>query len=150
MYYTADDYFTASKQRTIDFRNFAIPKKSLIASAYLSGVAVECMLRGNILKYTREFDEKHDLNSLLIKSKILDNLSPHKRLLLSTYMQTLNKKWMNNMRYNSIERTKRSLAHELARVNRKRVGTVLNKYFREIIETSEKIIEIGEKNGFTR
>lgn len=147
MKFTAHDYFTASKQRTFDVDNFAVLNKSLIASAYLSGVAVECMLRGNILKYTKEFDEKHDLNGLLVKSKILDNLTPGNRQLLASYMNKLNRKWENNMRYHSVEHTKRMIAHELAGVNRKRVGSALINYYKEIIDTSKKILDMGNKHG---
>jgi len=68
MYFTENDYFSAALHRFEDLTHLRTNNKSVIFSLYCAGVAIECMLRAYIIKYTREFDSKHNLLKLYEKS----------------------------------------------------------------------------------
>jgi hypothetical protein len=147
--FTKDDYFSASINRFEDFKHLRTNQKSIIFTLYCAGVSTECMFRAYILNETKEFDSKHDLYKLFIKSKMMLRMSESEREQLSLSVKRISDFWFNNLRYTSDKRAKRKIAHKLVqRTNFKDINKYLEKQNIDIFEATEKIIEIG-KNKWT-
>ena len=148
--FTADDYLMAAKERRVDISNVSNKKDSLVFTAYAAGVSVECILRHNIKKRTDSFDSCHDLRNLLIESQILVGLEyPIQKKILELIVQ-INQRWQNNLRYGSIKRTKRILAHELANKKQHIAQGILESYYTDIISKCEQFVKLGNQYGFAK
>lgn len=68
---------------------------------YLSGLAVECHLRAHLLRKTREFDSRHDLELLARESGFYSVVSSERASDFSSIFTKVNKRWRSNHRYYS-------------------------------------------------
>ena len=68
---------------------------------FLSGLAVECHLRAWLLRRTREFDSRHDLQRLAAESGYYDIVPNERASDLSSVFATVNLRWRSNQRYYS-------------------------------------------------
>ena len=145
--FTSNDYYSASLTRYDDLQHLILEPKSIIFSIYCAGVAIECMLRAYITKYTLEFDSKHDLEKLYEKSQIASKLSNNEKEQLSTAIKRVNKFWNNNLRYTSEKRIKRVIAHEIIRkhTNSKDISNYIKNVYSDIFNATELIITKGKE-----
>lgn len=151
--FISDDYFHAYRERSFDIQNFKNSNSSLVIRAYLAGVAVECILRGNICKFSKEFDGRHNLSKLLIDSKITEknkNITKKEERILIDHIQKLNTFWNNSLRYYSVKKLRTIFAHQIAKQNNKEPEQFLENRMNSIIEIANKIIQMGEQYGFNR
>ncbi|ETR73615.1 MAG: hypothetical protein OMM_06831 [Candidatus Magnetoglobus multicellularis str. Araruama] len=145
--FTANDYYSASKSRLQDLEYLRGSEANNIFALYCSGVLIECMLRAYILTYTKEFDSKHDLEKLYIKSQLGSQLTEDEKGKLSASIKIANKIWSNDLRYCSEKRLKRIFAHEFVKMKYKPKN--INKYISnkkaELFEIAKEIQSIGEE-----
>jgi hypothetical protein len=149
MDYTDTDYYTAAIERLQDFKHLSKEQDRIIFTVYSAGVAIECMLRAYILKYNPMFDSKHDLENLLIDSKLTtlfdegNKKEQKEREAIIVAIKQAKKVWNNNLRYYSEKRLKRQFGHEMANTKHKDI----NKYFfykcSELFNATHLITEIG-------
>lgn len=77
--YTPNDYLSAAQSRFYDWCHLRSDDNCVIFAIYCAGVSIECVLRAYIMKYTKEFDAKHDLEKLFLKSLISQNLTENEK-----------------------------------------------------------------------
>ena len=145
--FTANDYYSAAKERHKDLKQLEQNEDCIIITLYCSGLIVECILRAYIHTYTNEFDSKHNLEKLFVKSQLGNRLTQKEKESLSAGIKTASKIWSNSLRYTSLKRYRRLLAHEITKMPRKPVN--LNKYLKKeltpLIESAKYIFRIGER-----
>lgn len=143
--FTHTDYYTASESRYYDLHHLRKDTNSTIFSLYCAGVVIECMLRAYITRYTREFDSKHDLLKLYVKSRLASYLNDDaEKLKLTVAITKAGKIWKNDLRYASQKRMKRIIAHEIVKTK----FVDINKYIlirnKDLIEATELIYKTGK------
>jgi len=141
--FTHTDYYSASLTRLADLKHLRTNKDSIIFSTYCAGVSIECMFRAYIAKYTREFDEKHNLEKLFEKSLLSNELDENEKKKIINAVKKANKIWNNDLRYVSEKRMKRKIAHENIKTEFKDVNKYLEKFKSEIFDSTEFIIKTG-------
>jgi hypothetical protein len=139
--FTKTDYFTAALTREKDFQHLRKEKECIVFSLYCAGVSIECMLRAYIKSYTDEFDEKHDLKKLFIKSLISEKLTDKEKEKITVNIEEANRIWNNNLRYCSTIRMKRILIHEIAGKNKQQQPKDFEKY---LLNYKGKLFEIAK------
>jgi len=148
MKFTSRDYSFAMNERIDDSAKMSSSKCSVSYRLYTLGVAIECLLRNRILEYTTEFDDKHDLEKLCIKSKIFHEVDEEEKEKLACAIKVANRLWDNNLRYGSQKRLNRYIGDVIARKNNKKRD--YNDIAREMLcgmEEATNIIVGVNKNG---
>jgi hypothetical protein len=144
--FTSNDYFSAAISRQSDVDVLKSDDNSIIFAIYCAGVAIECMLRAYILLHSKEFDSKHNLKHLYIKSRLSELLDESEKEKVTELIATADKIWHNDLRYFSDKRYKRLKGHEIAKVKRPPKNII--KYIRnaesKIFIASKVITKIGE------
>jgi hypothetical protein len=136
----SDSYYTAARERIREAR-FLHENRYYTLAMYISGLAVECMLRAFRLLNDPTFDERHDL-WLLWKSTELANV--HGRFYLAKIQTMLNvvvKLWNNDYRF----RSETELRAYLKKSGNSRgiKGDILKFNSGEILQASAEIIRLG-------
>ncbi len=144
-HFTHTDYFSASLTRQSDLTHLRQNKNSAIFSVYIAGVAIECMFRAYITKYTKEFDAKHDLEKLYTKSLLGSELDTKEREVFTIAVKRANQIWSNDMRYASEKRMKRLIAHKNIKADLNDVNKYIERHFSDIFEATEIIISKGRE-----
>lgn len=143
--FTKDDYFSAAFERVNDSKKLFENPQNVIGAIYFAGVAIESMFRAYICRYTNEFYEKHNLESLYIKSLMHQYLNDSEKEKMSVTIKKAAKLWDNTYRYCSAKRLKRMLGHEFAKQKNKPKD--MYKYLQsrsgELTTISEEIVRIG-------
>ncbi len=135
-----DFYFTAARER-IQEANFLHTNGYYTLAMYVSGLAVECMLRAFRLLKDSTFDERHDL-WLLWKSTELANVhSKFYRAKIQAMLSVVVKLWSNDYRF----RSKTELRAYLKKLGRNRgiKGDFLKFNSEEIFRAAAEIIRLG-------
>ena len=144
-HFTHSDYFSASLSHYADLQHLRLDAKSVIFSVYCAGVSIECMFRAYITKYTKEFDEKHDLEKLYIKSLLGSKFNIKEKEELAIAVKRVKDIWSNNLRYTSEKRMKRIIAHKNAKVGFKDVNKYMERYYSDIFNATKLIIQKGQE-----
>lgn len=142
--FTKNDYFSASLERREDMRSLKNIEKSNIYAVYTAGVSVESMFRAYISMYTKEFDSKHDIVKLFIKSLLSQKLTHQEKEKTQANVMILNKYWNNSLRYTSKKRYKRMLGRGLVQNHVKNINQYLSDEFEKVYDAAEHIVKIGE------
>jgi hypothetical protein len=142
--FTPNDYYSASLLRLEDLNQLKSNQRSIIFSLYCAGVAVECMLRAYITKYTAEFDSKHNLEKLFEKSLLGRYVDPENKEEIVAAVKKANKIWTNDLRYTSDKRLKRIIAHEMVKTNFKDINKYVDKYYSDFFDAADLIIQTGK------
>ncbi len=74
-----------------------------VLATYVSGVAVESILRAYRLRLNPEFDSRHDLRELAKASKIEESLSPREIIEFNAAVSIVTRRWSNTHRYRSLQ-----------------------------------------------
>ncbi len=140
MGWQSEDYYKASLER-IQEAYFLHKNGYNVVSMYISGLAVECMLRAFRLLKRRTFDERHDL-WLLWKSTDLANVHSelyHDRL--HSAMGVVGILWRNDYRF----RSKHALQSFLKKIGRVRgiKGDLLKYNSLKLYNAAAEVIRIG-------
>lgn len=108
MQFPPEHYFDASQERLTDAARLHSEGR-FVASVYMSGVAVECMLRAYRTRDDPEFDSRHDLKSLMTASGIMDFIKDHERRQFAAHLGTVWQLWRNSLRYAEQSRFDKSI-----------------------------------------
>lgn len=149
--FTDTDYLLAAQERLKDSKYLRTNEQHMIFAIYCAGVSIECMLRGYINKYTKEFDEKHNIERLYKKSLLASILDMEEKIQLAAAIKTA-KVWDNDFRYTSEKRMKRLIAHKYVNNGKKGnknrykdLKSYFKHYFSEFFMATEIIIKKGEE-----
>lgn len=93
-----ENYLDASQERLGDAHRLHVDAR-YSAAIYLSGVAVESVLRAWRTRMDPEFDERHDLIALLKGSGIFEFIKEGERKVLSIALAEVWKRWSNDYRF---------------------------------------------------
>jgi len=78
-----------------------VAAKRYVLANYVSGLAVECVIRAYRLKISSEFDERHDLRELARAARFFDLFPPQRLQALSIAFTNVVLQWENSHRYRS-------------------------------------------------
>ena len=137
---SSEHYFKASQDRIKEARklhNYG----NYVGSIYLSGVAVECMLRAYAVINTGNFDSRHDLTLLLRASGILEIVSVSQRRNIGATLGNIWSRWKNNYRYASEELIRAELKN--LKLDRGIKGDWLKFNSMTVLDSALTVISIG-------
>jgi HEPN domain-containing protein len=115
-------------------------------SIYTAGLAVECMFGAFILRDNPQhaFDEKHDLQKLMKRSKLLELSNIDRKRILNDAYNFVYNYWSNLYRFASDDEIERT-------INKKKFKKVQGYLFKyvalQIYENAMEIIKRGERKG---
>lgn len=95
---SAEDYREAAQER-VSAARVLFNATCYVESAYLSGVAVECILRAYRVRVDPAFDSRHDLAELLKDSAFADFVPQKRRAEVSAALGIVWARWKNDYRY---------------------------------------------------
>lgn len=108
MQFPPQHYFDASQERLTDAARLHSEGR-FVASVYMSGVAVECMLRAYRTREGPAFDSRHDLRRLMTASGIMSFIKDHEGRSFAAHLGTVWRFWRNNLRYAELSRFEKHL-----------------------------------------
>lgn len=109
--FTATDYKKAYETRLNDYIRLKKDNENIILTIYTAGVAVECLIRARTTHYKKAFDEGHHLENLYMTSNIYKHLPKAENIKLIKNIRIVQKYWINNLRYFSINKMIQKLSH---------------------------------------
>jgi HEPN domain-containing protein len=116
---------------------------SYFLAHYLSGLAVECHLRAWLVRKTKEFDSRHDLDRLAVESGFYRAVADDQDWDPSAVITTAQKRWRSNHRYYS-ERQLLDYLTEI-RAEFKVKGERWKNLARTMVHCAYEVIRQGEK-----
>ena len=149
--FTPDDSHSAYETRVKDYQYLLLKDEHIILAVYNAGVAIECLFRGYIYKYTKEFDSRHNLFKLYEKSLLAQEFTlgeqSDKNAKMTAALNIVMKHWFNNLRYISENRIRRTIGMQYIRSGKKFKD--INKFFKfltnELFTATETILKIGQE-----
>ena len=98
MQFPPEHYRDAAQDRLTDAARLHAADR-FVASVYMSGVAVECMLRAYRAREDDDFDGRHDLTKLMTASGIMSFIRETERREFGAHLATVWSFWRNNLRF---------------------------------------------------
>jgi hypothetical protein len=149
-----DHYYLAALERLSQARTLYNQGSSYALAMYISGVAVECMLRAFKLMRDPNFDEKHDLTRLFKASGMLDvrpevlqakgfseeEVEAYLRDLLAA-ITDISDLWANDYRFASEERLRAHL--KFRKLYRGMKGDILKVNAQSLLNSAEDFVTKG-------
>jgi hypothetical protein len=136
----ATDYFETAQERLVDAQ-LLYDNKRYALSLYISGLAVECLLRAFRLLKDPHFDARHDLTELLGVSE-LELIVPIKyRHEIIEATGIIFTRWKNDIRFASGNRLRRHFKR--LKLDRGIRGDFLKENCRIALQAATTIIRIG-------
>lgn len=154
MDFSSEHYYRASIQRMRQAKELYHTRDNFALTMYVSGVAVESMLRAFLVKKKTEFDSRHDVLLLLKESGMLEvdpdilkrkglsdeGIIKHRRT-LHLAVSTVFGLWRNDYRYASEARL---LVHlKRRKLYRKAKGDQLKANALQLLEAAELFVDKG-------
>ena len=96
----SNDYRLAAVEH-LEAAVLCFENKRWLTSHYLSGLAVECILRAHRYKSNAEFDGRHNIEQLLAESGLLARINGNHSTNVQGYIKTIGNRWRNDHRYAS-------------------------------------------------
>lgn len=135
----------------IDVAQSLLDQKQFVLASYIAGLSVECMLRAYAHRVSNTFNEKHNLEVWLKKSRF-DAVVPHDRQNdISAALGLIVSQWSNSQRYYSVELL-RSEWHS-AELDRGIKGDPVKELTQRLVDAALEIVTLGEeqwKNSLKR
>jgi len=140
MHFEAENYFEAAQERLTDAQ-LLYEEKRYAVSLYISGLAIECLLRAFRFLKNRQFDARHDLIELLGVSE-LEMIVPIKyRREIAEATGIIFIRWKNGVRFASANRLRRHF--KKLKLDRGIRGDFLKENCRVVFQAAKTIILIG-------
>ncbi len=98
MRFPPEHYLEAARERIGDAAALHAQGR-YVAATYLSGVAVECMVRAYKGRQDSEFEGRHDIRTLMKSSGILEFIREDEQKAFAAHIGTICQFWQNNLRY---------------------------------------------------
>jgi HEPN domain-containing protein len=140
MDFNADIYFAAAQERLADARELYRTRHYGLTH-YISGVAVECVLRAYRFRRNPEFESRHDLYNLYHGSVLKAVLNIDETYKTYAALLAVHSRWANDFRY----RSDAALRRHLKRIGADRgiKGDFLKENARRIVEAAAEVVKIG-------
>lgn len=110
-----------------------------VMSHYISGLAVECLLRAYRYRIDPVFDSRHNLQALYTASGLGDELSTEERGEFAIAMTEVARRWSNTHRF----RSEKALRNYLRRAGLGRTGKFVKESSRCIVNATLTIVDKG-------
>ena len=154
MKFTGDEYYRSAVDRMRQARGLHDSDTSYALAMYVSGLAVECMLRAFRWRKDRSFEGRHDLEDLLKSSELLtinekrsrnnDISEDEKRRssrALRASMSEVVALWHNNLRY-APESSVRAFLRSKGRLHGTK-GNAVKKNSADLLSAAQMVIDRG-------
>lgn len=143
----ADHYLAAAQERITDLH--VLRKEGRYAALiYVSGVAVECLLRAYCARRQSHLSSRHDLLSLMAESTVLDFLGHGEQRKFGALLGEVWTRWKNNYRYASEDRL-RAEYRRIGLTSRKKSDT-LRMQASKISDAATELVAIGSRRWTSR
>src|SRR3954466_9232425 len=100
MSFDADVYLAAAKERIAEAAELYDGRRYVLCH-YVSGLAVECLLRAYRFRKNPEFDSRHDLFALYDASGMADQIPESEAFAVNAALAEVVRRWANDHRYRS-------------------------------------------------
>ncbi len=136
----SESYYTAARERIKEAR-FLHESRYYTLAMYVSGLAVECMLRAFRLLKDQTFDERHDLWQLWKHADLADVQSEFYDEKIHSLLLIVTSLWQNNYRFRSAT----ELRAHLKKIGSARgiKGDFLKFNSKRLYEAANEIVELG-------
>ena len=154
MKFTAEEYYRAAVERMRQARTIHNSGENYALAMYVSGLAVECILRAFRWRKDRSFEGRHDLEDLLKSSELLtisdersvkrgtsDDDKRESSKELRAAVSEVVALWHNNLRFAS-ETSLRAFLRAKGRLHGVK-GDVLKKNSADLLNSAQVIIDRG-------
>jgi HEPN domain-containing protein len=136
----ATDYVEVAKERLIE-AILLYEKARYSLALYVTGVAVESLLRAYIFRLEPKLEAAHNLRLLFTASRIHALTTQVEHDQIASAIGDLFKRWRNDLRYTSNDRLRRYLKKD--KLDRGVRGDFLKENCRIAIEAANVIIKVG-------
>jgi hypothetical protein len=138
----SDLYFAAALERIQEAR-FLNDNGFYALAMYVSGLAVECLLRAFRLLKDSTFDERHNLWQLWLSTILADVHSGFYDKKIQASLGVVTRLWQNDYRF----RSKPELRAHLKKIGQARgiKGDFLKFNSKKLLEAATEIVQLGEK-----
>ena len=134
----AETYRDAAREHIVAAQEMYLASRFVLAH-YLSGLAVECILRAYQYRISPVFSGRHDLRALYNDAQFGSIVAPEDDARVSTAMVEVTRRWSNSHRF----RSEAALRLFLRRANLGRTGKFVRESSRKIVNAAAVIVEIG-------
>jgi len=136
----SDSYYTAARER-IKEAQFLHENRYYILAMYISGLAVECILRAFRLLKDPTFDERHDLWRLWRSTELANVRGEFYHEKIQSSMDTVMALWRNDYRF----RSEAALRAYLKKIGSDRGirGDFLKFNSKTLYEAAEEVVQFG-------
>ena len=117
--------------------------QEFVLTAYVSGLAVECMFRAYRGRIDPEFDSRHDLFELAREAKFADVIPPNLLPKYASDFGVVATRWNNSHRFRSEDALRRMLKHR--QFDRRIKGDYLKENVRLMLDASSGIVTLGDQ-----
>jgi len=142
MDFSAESYRSAALEHLASARVLHDEQRYFLAH-YLSGVAVECMLRAYLRRTTSEFDARHDLYQLARQARFFDIVPDSLHVEFGAKFSLINLRWSSNHRYATEAQLYAHLTSLKADFNKKGNRFEINS--RTVLNLAHDIVSLGNK-----
>jgi HEPN domain-containing protein len=137
---SAQGYKAAAEEHVLAARELYELRRYALAF-YVSGLAVECMLRAYRVRIDPVFDARHDLQRLFEDAHFGHGLDEQRLMAAWSGLATVVARWSNDHRYRGEEALRRYLKR--AALDRGIKGDFLKENARRIISAATELVSIG-------
>ena len=134
----AETYKEAAREHITVAQEMYLTGRYVLAH-YLSGLAVECILRAYQYRLSPVFSGRHDLRALYNDAQFGIIVTPDEEAQVCVALLEVTRRWSNSHRY----RSEAALRLFLLRANLGRTGRFVRESSRKIVNAAAIIVEIG-------
>ena len=134
----AETYKEAAREHITVAQEMYLTGRYVLAH-YLSGLAVECILRAYQYRLSPVFSGRHDLRVLYNDAQFGTVVAPAEEAQVSVALLEVTRRWSNSHRY----RSEAALRLFLRRANLGHTGKFVRESGRKIVNAAAIIVEIG-------
>lgn len=145
--FNAHTYLKAAREH-IGTVQVLLDAERYVATFYLSGVAVECMLRAYYFRRNPVFDARHDLLEIARSAKFTQNMPDTLREQVTADLNDVALRWSNAHRYRSEAALRGFLNRaKLNRFGEGRTirGSVVSYNASILVEAAVRVVDVGTK-----
>jgi len=144
MKFESEAYFRASREH-LEFARALYDSnesQSYVIMHYVSGLAVECILRAYLTRMQSEFEGRHDLYQLAKEARFIGLFPLSRREDYLRDFTEIVRRWQNNHRYCTEQKLRSFL--KAAKLDRGIKGDFLKENCRRMINAASRLVEIAE------
>lgn len=138
--FTADTYLAAGIEHAGLLQSL-YDERRYVWALYVSGVAVESMLRAYRFRFDTQFDSRHNLHELAKDSRIAEYVPEAAQDQYAALLSGVALRWSNNHRYRTEDMIRRRFKR--ARLDRRVRGDYLKENTRITVNAAISLVQLG-------